>query len=101
MSLAEELRASLREFLASASLEIRESGGSVTPTFPVCWEVRGAPEKPLLHLWAENYNVTRRVLAITDQSPQRMALAVERFAKSKPEKMYLVRLEFQRSAKKI
>jgi len=37
---------------------------------------RGAPAKPLLHVWAENCNVTRRVLGITDQSAERLALAV-------------------------
>jgi len=32
------------------------------------WEVRGAGEKPLLHLWSEQFTLTRRVLAITDHS---------------------------------
>jgi hypothetical protein len=31
-------------------------------------EVRGKSEKPWLHLWSENHNLTRRVLAITDHS---------------------------------
>jgi len=87
--------------LASGTFEICESGGRLTPLPPVSWEVRGAPEKPLLHVWAENCNVTRRVLAITDQSAERMALAVERFGKSQPQRLDLVRLEFERSAKKI
>jgi hypothetical protein len=37
--------------------------------------VRGEGDKPLLHLRAENCNVTRRVLTIADQSAERMALA--------------------------
>ena len=32
------------------------------------WEVRGSSEKPLLHLWSAQFNLTRRVLAITDHS---------------------------------
>jgi hypothetical protein len=101
MSLAEKLQASLRDLLASGSFEISESGGRVTPLPPVSWEVRGAPEKPLLHLWAENCNLTRRVLRITDQSPERMALAVECFGRAQPQRMELLRREFQRSTKKI
>lgn len=101
MDFAEELRASLQQFLASGTIEIRESGGRVTPLPPVSWEVRGAAAKPLLHLWAENCNLTRRVVAITDQSEDRMALAVERFGRAQPQRMDLVRLEFQRSAKEI
>lgn len=56
--------------------------------------MRGDEGKPLLHLWAENCNVTRRVLAIADQSDARLALAVERFGRVKPERLEMVRLEF-------
>jgi hypothetical protein len=101
MSLAEELRAGLQEFLIYGNLEIREGDGRITPQPPISWEVRGASGKPLLHLWAENCNLTRRVLAITDQSAERMALAVERFGKTQPQRLDLVRLDFPRSAKKI
>jgi hypothetical protein len=101
MDLAEELRTSLQELLSSGNLEIHDSGGRITPLPPVSWEVRGASGKPLLHLWAENCNLTRRVLAITDQSAERMALAVECFGKAQPQRLDLVRLDFQRSAKKI
>jgi hypothetical protein len=101
MDLGAELRASLETFFASGGLEVLETDGRITPLPPVSWEVRGAPEKPLLHLWAENCNLTRRVLAITEQSSEKIALAVERFGRSKPEKLDLVRIDFQRSFKKI
>lgn len=65
------------------------------------WEVRGASGKPLLHLWAENCNVTRRVLAITDQSEERIMLAVERFGRATPDRLEIVRLNFRRSTKQI
>ncbi len=48
------------------------------------WEVRGDGAKPLLHLWSEQFNLTRRVLAITDHSEQRLVLAVERFGAANP-----------------
>jgi len=101
MDFAEELRVSLQEFLAAGNVEIRDSDGRVTPLPPLSWEVRGAAAKPLLHMWAENCNLTRRVVAITDRSDERVALAVERFGRSQPERMDLVRLGFQRSAKVI
>jgi hypothetical protein len=96
---AEELRASLPEFLAGASVEIRENDSRITAAAPLSWEVRGAAGKPLLHLWAENCNVTRRVLAIVDHSDARLALAVERFGRAKPERLEIVRLDFARSPK--
>lgn len=84
MDLSVELQACLKEFTADGSIEIRENGGRVAPFSGLSWEVRGASEKPLLHLWSANCNLTRRVLAITDHSEQRLALAVERFGRANP-----------------
>lgn len=101
MTFADELRASLQQLFACDPIEIRDSGARVTPATPLSWEVRGAAEKPLLHLWAENCNLTRRVVAIADQSEGRLLLAVERFGRTEPERMELVRLNFKRSPKQI
>ncbi len=101
MDLSAELQACLKEFTADGSIEIRENGGRVAPFSGLSWEVRGAAEKPLLHLWSENYNLTRRVLAITDHSDQRLALAVERFGRAKPDRLEFVRLEFERALRDL
>ena len=74
MEFAAELQASLQEFTASGVVEVCENGGSVAPFSGMSWEVRGDGEKPLLHLWSERFNLTRRVLAITDHSEQRLAV---------------------------
>ena len=100
MALASELEASLREFGVSAAIEIRESG-RVARLSRLSYEVRGSGEKPPLHLWSEEYNVTRRVLAITVHSEQRLALAVERFGRSKPDLLEFVRVEFGQSEREI
>jgi hypothetical protein len=94
MNLAEDLRASLQDILVSGTVEIRENGTRVTSVAPLSWEVRGNAEKPLLHLWSESCNVTRRVVAITDTSRDRLALAVERFGRVRPERLEIVRLEY-------
>ncbi len=99
MELAEELRACLRDLSAGGTIEIRENGGRVPSGAPLSWEVRGAPAKPLLHLWSENCNVTRRVLAITDQTEGRVALAVECFGRTKPQRLEIIRLGYERDAK--
>ena len=101
MNLAEKLRASLQEFLTSGIIEIREPRGRVTPATPFSWEVRGAQEKPLLHLWAENCSMTRRVIAISDQNEDHLVLAVERFGKPRPERLEIARLNRQRGQKEI
>ena len=99
MELAEELRACLRELTACGTTEIRENRGRIPSARPLSWEVRGAPAKPLLHLWSENCNLTRRVLAITEQSDGRVLLAVECFGRTKPQRLEIIRLDRERDAK--
>jgi len=101
VELAAELEACLKEFMASGAVEIREGGGRVSPSNGLSWEVRGAAEKPLLHLWSEQCNLTRRVLAITDHSEQRLVLAVERFGRAKPDRLEFIRVEFEPSARDL
>jgi hypothetical protein len=98
---AAELEASLKEFSASGLVEIRENGGRAAPLEGLSWEIRGSGEKPLLHIWSEYYNLTRRVLAITDHSDDRLALAVERFGRLKPDRLEFVRKDFQRQAREV
>ena len=98
MEFAAELQASLQEFSASGIVEVHENGGRVAPFSGMSWEVRGAGEMPLLHLWSEQFNLTRRVLAITDHSERRLALAVERFGRSKPDRLEFIRRDVERSA---
>ena len=97
MQLSSELEAFLREFAAAGPAELRENGARVAPLSTLSWEVRGSSDKPLLHLWSENHNLTRRVLAITDHSEQRLALAVECFGRAKPDRLEFLRIEFDRS----
>jgi hypothetical protein len=98
---ASELEASLREFSSRGAVEVRENGSRVASLAVLTWEVRGAGVKPLLHLWSEQYNLTRRVLSITDHSDKRLALAVERFGSVKPVRLEFVLVGFERSAKEL
>ena len=101
MEFAAQLQASLQEFTASGVVEVRENGRCIAPFSGMSWEVRGSAEKPLLHLWSEHFHLTRRVLAITDHSEQRLALAVERFGRTKPDRLEFVRREFERGARAL
>jgi hypothetical protein len=40
-------------------------------------------------------------LAITDHSDERLALAVERFGRAKPDRLEFIRMEFERSAREL
>jgi hypothetical protein len=101
VQLSSELEACLREFAAPGPAELRENGARLAPWSTLSWEVRGQGEKPLLHWWSENHNLTRRVLAITDHSEQRLALAVECFGRTKPDRLEFLRIDFDRSEQKL
>src|SRR5437879_12052706 len=90
---AAELQVSLQEFTASGLIDIHENGGRVASFSGMSWEVRGSGEKPLLHLWSEQHNLTRRGLAITDHSEPQRVLAVERFGRAKPDRLGFVATE--------
>lgn len=101
MDFAAELQACVKEFTAAGVVEIHENSRRVASFSGMSWEVRGSREKPLLHLWSEQFTLTRRVLAITDHSEQRLALAVERFGRAKPERLEFIRKEFERGAREL
>jgi hypothetical protein len=98
MELASELQASLREFVATGPIELRENSGRPVPLSGLSWEIRGTGEKPLLHIWSSQYNRARRVLAITDHSEECLVLAVERFGRAKPDRLEFMRVDFERPA---
>jgi hypothetical protein len=81
--------------------ELCENGGRLAPLSKLSREVRGSDDKPLLHTWSEQYNLTRRVIAITDHSDARLVLAVERFGRSRPDRLEFVRIVFERSAREL
>jgi hypothetical protein len=99
--LAAEREASLREFASAGAAELCENGGRLAPLSKLSWEVRGSDDKPLVHIWSEQYNLTRRVIAITDHSDARLVLAVERFGRSRPDRLEFVRIDFERSAREL
>lgn len=101
MSFAAELEASLKELLATGHVDLHENGARTPLVADLSWEVRGSSEKPLLHLWSERVNLTRRVLAITDHTENRLVLAVERFGRSQPDRLEFVRREFERGVREL
>jgi hypothetical protein len=68
-------------------VEVRENRTRVATFSALSGERRGTPAKPLLRLWPDQHNLTRRVLAIADHSEQPLALAAERFGRLKPSRL--------------
>jgi hypothetical protein len=65
VELAAELEASLGDLSSASSVQVRENGGRVALFATLAREVRGAAQKPMLHVWSEQLSFARRLLAIT------------------------------------
>lgn len=96
VQLAAELERALREIAAASDVEVRENGARFAPLRSLEWEVRGQANAPLLHLWSEQHNLTRRVVAITEHSEERLVLAVQRFGHAKPDRLEFLRIDHAR-----
>ena len=55
----------------------------------------------LVHLWSEEHNLVRRVLRVVEQSPERIALEVQRFGRSSPSTLEFVSARAERTANRI
>ncbi len=96
-----ELEDCLRSFTTAGPAEVREAGARIAMLSTLSWEVRGPAGSPLLHLWSDHCNLTRRVLAITENTGERLVLAVQRFGRPDPDRLEFNRLGFERSPRAL
>jgi hypothetical protein len=101
VDLGAELENCLRGFASAGSVEVREAGARLALLPHLSWELRGKPGSPLLHLWSGQIQLTRRVVAIAENSADRLTLSVQRFGRSKPERLEIVRIEFERPPREL
>lgn len=101
MGTAAELERALAELVASGVVEVHENGRWLAPLAQLRFQVRDQGSYTLLHLWSEERNLVRRVLRVTEQSPDRLVLDVLRFGRSKPDRLELARAGAARPAGRL
>lgn len=87
-----ELDRALGAIASSGFAEVREDGEWLAELAALRYELHHEGKTPLVHLWSDDRNLTRRVLRVREQSRDRIVLEVQRFGRAKPG-----RLEFQRA----
>jgi hypothetical protein len=93
----EELAATLRAFLAEAPhAVVLEDGVAVFDFHDARYTVSTERGKCVLHLWSEERNTVRRVLAAEEKSGV-LRLSVQRFGQTKPSKLEICRERDRRS----
>ena len=92
-----ELDRALDAMASSGSAEVREDGQWLAELTGLRCEFRAEGKNPLVHLWSEERNLTRRILRVREQSQDRIVLEVQRFGRAKPGRLEFLRTDSPRA----
>jgi hypothetical protein len=96
-----ELDRALDAMASCGSAEVREDGEWLAELASLRCELRAEGQSPLVHLWSDERNLTRRVLRVQEQSQDRIVLEVQRFGRAKPGRLEFLRRDSPRPASRI
>jgi hypothetical protein len=96
-----ELDRALSEFVRSHSVEVREDGEWLAELAGLRYELRYSGKDPLVHLWSDEKNLTRRVVRVKEQTAERIVLEVQRFGRAKPGRLEFLRKDSPRPAGRL
>src|SRR5271167_3377349 len=96
-----QLDHALVEMAASGNAEVREDGEWLAELAALHCELQRDGKSPLVHLWSAENNLTRRILRVREQSPDRIVLEVRRFGRAKPGRLEFLRTNSPRAAGRI
>jgi hypothetical protein len=83
------------------SVEVREAGEWLGERATLHFELRVERKNPLLQLWSDVRNLTRRVLRVKENADDRIVLEVQRFGRAKPGRLEFLRADSPRPAGRI
>ncbi len=86
---------------SSGSTEVREDGEWLAELAALRYELRPEGKNPLVHLWSDNSNLTRRILRVREQTDERIVLEVRRFGRTKPGKLEFLRTDAPRASARV
>jgi hypothetical protein len=91
----------LSDLAASGSVEVREDGEWLAELATLHFEPRIERKNPLVHLWSDERNLTRRVLRVKENADDRIVLEVQRFGRAKPGRLEFLRADSPRPAGRL
>jgi len=98
MSEAAELERALAEMAASGAVQVHENGQWLAALSALHYEVHSQGSSTLIHLWSDERNLVRRILRVAEQSADRLVLEVQRFGRSKPDRLEFSNADWERPA---
>jgi hypothetical protein len=91
----------LSDLAASGSVEVREDGEWLAELATLQFELRVERKTPLVHLWSDERNLTRRVLRVKETADDRIVLEVQRFGRAKPGRLEFLLTDSPRAAGRV
>jgi hypothetical protein len=91
----------LCDLAASGSVEVREDGEWLAELATLHFELRVERKNPLVHLWSDERNLTRRILRVKETADDRIVLEVQRFGRAKPGRLEFLLTDSPRAAGRI
>lgn len=96
-----ELGRALDAMVTSGNAEVREDGEWLADLTALQCEVRLVGTAPVVHLWSDTCNLTRRVVRVREQTVDRVILEVQRFGRAKPARLEIHRADSPRPAGRV
>jgi DNA-binding transcriptional ArsR family regulator len=91
----------LSDLAASGGVEVREDGEWLAELATLHFELRVERKNPLVHLWSDERNLTRRILRVKEVTGDRIVLEVQRFGRAKPGRLEFLLTDSPRAAGRI
>jgi hypothetical protein len=95
-----ELEEALARLCTGQPVEVHEDGRRLPGLDDPRYEIRSGP-KPLLHLWSADRTLVRRVTRLVEAAEDSLRLEVERFGRTKPGRLEIVRRERVRAPARL
>ena len=91
----------LGELAGCGAVEVREDGEWLAGLSALHYELRRSGKSALVRLWSDEQNLTRRILGVKEQSPEKLVLEVQRFGRPRPGRLEFVRTDSPRTAGRV
>ena len=91
----------LSDLAASGGVEVREDGEWLAELATLHFELRVERKSPLVHLWSDERNLTRRILRVKEATGDRIVLEVQRFGRAKPGRLEFLLTDSPRATGRI
>lgn len=96
-----ELSRALNAVTASGTAEVREDGEWLADLATMRCELSHIGRAPIVHLWSDKCNLTRRIVSVREHSDDHIILEVQRFGRTKPIRLEILRGESPRPVARV